>query len=170
MTSLPEPVNPLEVLGISTSDYETKLCPKCGLEQIAIFFSSPNVCRPCTNKRRSELVQLKKEGWVRPEADPIAEWENRLETNRQNKRKRRAKKFGGGFSPYTEADVFEMWGTCCHLCGEEVDLDAPRLIGKIGWERGLHLEHVVDLAKGGDDVVENVKPSHGICNLRKPKK
>lgn len=95
---------------------------------------------------------------------------NNPEKRRASSRKRRALEKNAISETYTEQDIFRRWGTCCHLCGEEVDLDAPRLVGKIGWERGLHLEHVVDLAKGGNDVVENVKPSHGICNLRKPKR
>jgi len=31
----------------------------------------------------------------------------------------------------------------------------------------LHIDHLVPLAKGGSDTLENVRPAHGICNLRK---
>jgi 5-methylcytosine-specific restriction endonuclease McrA len=31
------------------------------------------------------------------------------------------------------------------------------------------MEHVIDLAIGGPDSLENVKPAHGLCNLKKPK-
>ena len=84
-------------------------------------------------------------------------------------RRRRARKKGNGFEPYTEEQVLEKWGTDCYLCGEPIDMDAPRRVGKPGWERGLHMEHVIDIADGGRDDLENVKPSHGLCNLKKSK-
>ena len=104
-----------------------------------------------------------------PKLSEIEAWEHKTASRRESDRRRRAKKQEGVWEKYTEADVLEKWGKCCHLCGEEVDLDAPRLVGKIGWERGLHLEHVVDLALGGSDTLDNIKPSHGKCNLRKPR-
>lgn len=66
------------------------------------------------------------------------------------------------------SDVLAAWGTDCHICGEPVDLGAPRRAqnGK-DWERGLHLDHVMPLAAGGTHTIDNVKPSHAICNLRK---
>lgn len=84
-------------------------------------------------------------------------------------RRRRARKASVESEPYTEQDVLDMWGTDCHLCGEPVDLEAPRSTWFPGWERGLHMEHVIPLNVGGPDTVENVKPSHGLCNLKKPK-
>lgn len=66
--------------------------------------------------------------------------------------------------------VLDTYGTDCHLCGEAIDLDAPRLVGQPGWERSLHIDHVIPISKGGDDTLENVRPSHGICNVRKHNK
>lgn len=68
---------------------------------------------------------------------------------------------------YTEQDILIRWGNSCHLCCELIDLDAPRSPGVPGWERGLHLDHVVAISKGGPDTIENVKPAHGLCNLKK---
>lgn len=86
---------------------------------------------------------------------------------RAGKRKRRAILAGVPSEPYTPAVILGLYGTDCHICHEPVDLTAPRLIGADGYERGLHLDHVIPLVLGGSDLIENVKPSHARCNLRK---
>lgn len=83
-------------------------------------------------------------------------------------RARRARVIEAYREPYSTDDVLRMWGMACHLCGELVDLDAPRHVlakENDGWQRGLHLDHVIPLSQGGPDIVENVKPSHAVCNL-----
>jgi hypothetical protein len=87
--------------------------------------------------------------------------------SREAWRRREALKKGNGFEYYTENQVLETYGTTCYLCNDQIDMQAPRLVGKPGWEKGLHIEHVVDLALGGPDILDNVRPSHGICNLKK---
>ena len=82
-------------------------------------------------------------------------------------RARRALRLGASHEHYAESEVLELWGTDCYLCGEPIDLTAPRRSGTLGWERGLHMEHVIPLSKKGPDTKENVKPSHGPCNLTK---
>lgn len=90
-----------------------------------------------------------------------------LNIERSAKRRRRARKKNNGFEYYTEKQVLEKYGADCYLCNTPIDMSAPRLVGKPGWEKGLHIEHVVDLALGGPDTLANVRPSHGICNLTK---
>ena len=83
-------------------------------------------------------------------------------------RVRRAKELSAYRESYSTDDVLRMWGMACHLCGELVDLDAPRHViakNNEGWQRGLQLDHVVPIGQGGPDIVENVKPAHAICNL-----
>ena len=89
---------------------------------------------------------------------------------RAGTRKRRAVMASVPHEPYTEAQVLERWGTDCHLCHEPVDMTATRKSGSPGWERGLHLEHVLGLTLGGHDTLDNVKPAHGKCNLTKKRK
>lgn len=84
-------------------------------------------------------------------------------------RRRRARMKGSMTERYTLNDVINTHGTLCHLCGLEIDMSAPRRIGFPGWEFGLHLDHDRTIASGGPDSLDNVKPSHGICNLKKPK-
>lgn len=85
-------------------------------------------------------------------------------------RRRKAQKRQNGHEPYTDIQVLELYGSNCYLCDMPIDLNAPRLIGKSGWRSGLHIEHFVDIALGGPDTLENVRPSHGWCNLTKPRR
>lgn len=79
----------------------------------------------------------------------------------------RARKMQVPFAYYREQEVLDLYGTDCHICGEPVDLSAPRAVGRPGWEKGLHIDHVHPLAKGGHDTLENVRPAHGQCNIIK---
>lgn len=82
-------------------------------------------------------------------------------------RRARAKRALVRTEKYTTQEVLQKWGNDCHLCGLPIDLDAPRWTGSTGWENGLHLDHVIRISDGGADNLENVKPSHGKCNMRK---
>jgi 5-methylcytosine-specific restriction endonuclease McrA len=84
-----------------------------------------------------------------------------------DRRARYARRFGGNHKFYSVAEVLEVYGSNCHLCGLPIDLKAPRQAGKPGYEMGLHVDHVIRLADGGDDILENVRPAHAICNQRK---
>ena len=68
---------------------------------------------------------------------------------------------------YSMLEVLLAHGTKCHLCGKEINYYAPRRVGFYGWENGLHLDHVIPLSKGGSDELDNVKPSHVKCNIKK---
>lgn len=86
---------------------------------------------------------------------------------RRNSARRKARIKQNGFEFYTENEVLEKYGTTCYLCNEEIDLSAPRLVGKPGWQKGLHIDHYIPIARGGPDNLENVRPTHGFCNLSK---
>jgi 5-methylcytosine-specific restriction endonuclease McrA len=98
-----------------------------------------------------------------------------LRWNKENKdkmnaasRRRRARKLENGFEYYTESQVLELYGSICHLCNKPVDLDAPRTQGRgKNWELGLHIDHVIPIVSGGPDTLENVRPTHAQCNLKK---
>jgi 5-methylcytosine-specific restriction endonuclease McrA len=82
-------------------------------------------------------------------------------------RVRRARKLGNGHEPYSESQVLELYGDSCHICELPIDLEAPRKAGVDGWEHGLHIDHLLPLSKGGPDTLENVRPAHGVCNVKK---
>lgn len=88
---------------------------------------------------------------------------------RENARRRRAARRNNGYEIYTEDEVLSLYGTSCWLCGVEIDLDAPRRAGIPGWEFGLQVDHVILISKGGPDTLENVRPSHGYCNVTRPR-
>jgi 5-methylcytosine-specific restriction endonuclease McrA len=126
-------------------------------------------CEPCTEAMRQY--------WKDYRAKPENKAKYR-EYNRSNRKIRNGTRFKKlikqGFNPkkdYFSANmVIETYGTDCHLCGGAIDLDAPRTAGQPGWENALQIDHVIPLSKGGDDTLENVRPSHGKCNIRKHNK
>jgi hypothetical protein len=92
------------------------------------------------------------------------------EKARKSNRKRRAVRNRVDAEPYTTEEVLALYGTNCHLCGLPIDLEAPRHVGYKGWENGLHLDHDTPIFLGGADMISNVKPAHGRCNLAKRRK
>lgn len=92
---------------------------------------------------------------------------NHPEIDRANNRKRKAKLHQVVSEPYTTDEVLLRYGSDCYLCNEPIDLDAPRWTALIGWERGLHLDHVIPLSKNGANTIDNVRPTHGLCNIKK---
>jgi 5-methylcytosine-specific restriction endonuclease McrA len=92
------------------------------------------------------------------------------EAVQKSSRNRRARKAQVFHRPYTTLEILNLHGTICWLCGLEVDLLAPRRVGILGWEKGLHLDHIIPLTANGPDVLWNVQPAHAICNMKRPKK
>ena len=81
--------------------------------------------------------------------------------------RRRARKLNNGSSFYKEEEVIALYGSICHICNKNINLSLPRKTSMEGWENGLHIDHVVPLSRGGSDTLENVRPAHGACNLKK---
>jgi 5-methylcytosine-specific restriction endonuclease McrA len=94
-------------------------------------------------------------------------YQNNKDKNIAKFARRRARLKGNGSTPYTLEQVLEEYGAVCYLCERDIDLTAPRSARQKGWEYGLHLDHVISISKGGPDSLDNVVPTHGICNLSK---
>jgi len=109
---------------------------------------------------RQELAENQKK-WVE------ANRPRRRELTRKHSHIRRASILGNGHSPYTEKEVLDLYGTNCHICNEQIDLTANRRVGDEGWAKSLHIDHVIPILRGGADTLENVRPSHGLCNIAK---
>lgn len=126
-------------------------------------------CEPCSEAMRQYWKDYRK----KPEVKKKNQIYNRTVRNiRYSSRFKTLRK--RGFDPekdfYSANTVLATYGTDCHLCGGAINLDAPRTPGEKGWEKSLHIDHVIPLSKGGDDTLENVRPSHGKCNIRKHNK
>lgn len=108
-------------------------------------------------KANPEKIKAKNKAWS------IANPEKRAAITRR----RRANKLNNGSESYTESQVLELYGTNCYLCDMPINLNASRRSGTPGWRSGLHIEHFIDIACGGPDTLDNVRPSHAWCNLTK---
>lgn len=113
-------------------------------------------CDPC----KAYVAKYMRE-YARKNPEKIREW-NRGQNRRRDKRIQ-----ANGFEFYNTDDVLRKWGYDCHICNEPIDFKASRQCGDPGWEKGLHLDHVWPISKGGADVLENVKPAHAKCNVYK---
>ena len=85
----------------------------------------------------------------------------------ERNRKRRALLKEVDHAHYTIEEVIDTYGSTCYICGDGIDLGAPRWTAKAGWERGLHIDHKVPIVLGGGDTLQNVRPTHGLCNIKK---
>lgn len=63
--------------------------------------------------------------------------------------------------------VIEAYGSICYLCDGKIDMSASMAVGEEGWQLGLHIDHVLPRRFGGGDSLENLRPTHGLCNLKK---
>jgi 5-methylcytosine-specific restriction endonuclease McrA len=142
------------------------------------YYKNLPPCDPCKTARREYMNQWHKEhpGYRKNKWDQfkIANpdykkdyHKDKPEQTRQDARRRRARIRGVESQPYTESEVLDLYGFSCHLCGDLIDLDAPRTQGTDRWEKGLHLDHLVPISAGGSNTISNVRPAHGLCNLQK---
>lgn len=89
------------------------------------------------------------------------------EVVRKYAHQRRVKLSGGLVEKYQEAEILEKYGTDCWICRVPINFSAPRSTKFIGWECGLQIDHLIPVKLGGNDSLENVRPTHGLCNKTK---
>jgi 5-methylcytosine-specific restriction endonuclease McrA len=128
-----------------------------------------DACKQANAKRRrdyyasnSNKVYEINRRWAAKNPEKVKEYSRRIFA------KRKALKQENGHVPYTEAEVLEIYGLVCHVCNLDINIEAPRVTsGGDGWELGLQLDHVIPLSKGGSDSIDNIKPIHVLCNMKK---
>ena len=129
-------------------------------------------CQPCKDanaahrreyyKKHSRRIYEQNRDWASRNPEKVREYGRRMAS------KRKALKKNNGHTPYTDQQVFDTYGTDCHICNQPIDFTAPRQAYQgTGWEMGLHFDHLVPLSKGGPDTLENIRPSHAVCNIKK---
>jgi len=119
---------------------------------------------PCLSCQDAEKSYWKNQRIIRKEQINTLRKDWRFRTPNANRHFRRNNTEPGN---YSDADVLSTYGLDCHICQIPIDLNAPRRVGRDGWEKGLHIDHVYPLSKGGLDILENVRPAHGKCNIIK---
>jgi 5-methylcytosine-specific restriction endonuclease McrA len=123
--------------------------------------------KPCLEcliaNREYSKIRYQKNGALRQANSRARNLDKVRERERQKNRRRRAKES----KLYNELQVIATYGGNCYICGLAIDFMSPRKAGLPGWENGLHIDHLLPLAKGGLDTLENVRPAHGVCNLQK---
>lgn len=144
--------------------------------------SKQEACDECREAKRiesqawrtanGEIDRISKRLWAKNNAEKIRIKNKKYKDANPDKfseakRRRRAMERGNSHAPYSTKLVLETYGTDCHLCNQKIDLEAPRTASIKGYEFGLQVDHLIPLVKGGSDNIENVRPSHAICNMRK---
>ncbi len=134
---------------------------KCGsyAGYLKHFRSKSEMCQPCRDAAKVYMKEYSKKNY-----------EEQKIRKREVDRRRRAQKHRNGFEKYTEVEVIKEYGSICHICNIQINLSFPRHASKDNWEMGLHIDHVIPISKGGPDTLENVRPAHGICNIKKNNK
>ena len=123
-------------------------------------------------EQNKEVRDVQRRVWAQANVEKTREYNRNLYRKNpraaiDRSRRRKIKMLGNGIEPYTLGQVLEEYGQVCYLCEVAIDLTLPRKVGVEGWQYGLHLDHVYPISKGGSDCLENVAPTHAICNLNK---
>lgn len=126
-------------------------------------------------KKNKDAITKSNEQWRKANKEKVREFQriwrqNHPEIFRASRRRRRIKEKNIISTPYTESQVISTYGINCNICGLAIDFNAPRQTGKKGWENGLHIDHLIPISKYGPDTLENVRPTHGLCNIKKSSK
>lgn len=136
-------------------------CRECTLALKRIYYQNNKETLRAKSKQyrldNAEIWKQVKAGYRRRNPEKV----------QADRRIRYMRKYGGRHKYYTVQEVLDLYGSNCHICGKPIDLEAPRQTSKPGYEQGLHIDHVIRLADGGDDVIANVRPAHGLCNQKK---
>ena len=125
---------------------------------------------PLTSTERSRLWRERHPGADKEKSKRYRNTPKGKENEIKKSRKRRTLKAGGKQENYTESLVLDIYGNRCYICNKEIDLNASRRVGYGNWQYGLHIDHVVPISALGDDCLDNVRPTHAICNMRKGSK
>ena len=122
-------------------------------------------CQPCTD---AERAYWRHQRIIRKDAiNSLRKISRARRKYTYQSRRTKARSLGVEYGYYTDQDVLDLYGTVCHICNEDIDLNAPRKCGDPGWEKGLHIDHVYPISRGGSATLENVRPAHGRCNVIK---
>jgi hypothetical protein len=144
--------------------YKTQ--PPCGTNSGYDYHVRQALEAPCSACSEAHSIFWKLQRIKRKKE--IALW-RRARSNEVYKKRAAQIRANGEVEEFSTNDVIEKWGNTCHICEFPIDLEAPTQTGTEGWEWGLHLDHVVSIFRGGTHTLDNCKPAHAVCNIRKSK-
>ncbi len=156
-----------------------KPCISCGNE---IDGKNNSYCKKCDASRNRRYYKKNKERenarrhkYYRENKEFAKEFiqvwkDSNPEKVRASAHRRRARKKNAITDGWTESQALNLYGDICHICNQKIDLSASRWAGRENWEEGLQFDHVIPLSKGGSDTIDNIRPSHGLCNIIKGNK
>lgn len=130
-------------------------------------------------RKNKDKVRAGIKNWESRNRDKVIQYSRNWHINNREKsrinslriaHRRNALKRKTRVEQYTEKQVIDLYGINCYLCEIKIDFNAARTPRKEGWHYGLHIDHVVPISRGGGDVIDNVRPVHAICNLKKANK
>lgn len=82
--------------------------------------------------------------------DPdVCDGRRRPPTEKERRRRKASKKV-----KKIRYKVFAKYGLTCGICG--IWIEGP-----------AHIDHVIPVCKGGLTIIQNLRPAHPLCNLRK---
>jgi 5-methylcytosine-specific restriction endonuclease McrA len=148
-------------------DLKLKICTKCKISQpLDNFYKNKQTklgiqswCKNCHKKDAQKYKERNREYLAKKKA----EWDknNRLKT-KEYTLKRRALLKGNKTSTVSYFKILDRDGYMCHICNSEIDknLNYPNYYS-------LSFDHVIPLSKNGEHSMDNIRPSHLICNNRK---
>lgn len=123
-------------------------------------------CGPClaiAAKYRRDQVAQDPERFKAQKKEYFKRYPDRKPSNSRD----RARHKGVERSFYTREQIIKRDGINCYLCAQPLDFEATHVQGQPGWELYPHIEHVIPIAKGGSDTLDNVKLAHAKCNMDK---
>jgi 5-methylcytosine-specific restriction endonuclease McrA len=128
--------------------------------------ANTTACEPCLKAaaayRRAQVAKDPAK-FKQQDKDYYKKYPHKRLTNSRD----RARKKGVPSQYYTRQHLFDRDGYDCYLCNLPVDLTANHVVGQPGWELYPHIDHVIPLALGGHDTLDNVKITHAKCNMVK---
>lgn len=106
-----------------------------------------------------DVVLVYKAEYREKNKERIAEYMRNWRKNNSAKRNQHNSKYvalknGSKVESVNYEKILERDGMICHICELEIEND-------------LQFDHVIPLSRGGAHSMENIKPSHARCNLRK---
>ena len=147
----------------------------CNIENCDSHAKVKSMCRKHYNaqyfKQNKESILVSHRNYYKKNQEKMQKWRKEYykkypEVSRRNKLIRKNKE-NFKVKIYKDLDVLSLYGTNCHICLKPINLNAPRKTGKPGWQNGLHIDHLLPISLGGLDTIENVRPAHAVCNLRR---